>query len=417
MANDINYDPNDSRLTGIDDDYKADDKQLTDTYDDMMTNTDKYYEDQKAAWENYGKEQKDIAERQHQLTVSQINQDIADAKKDYIKEQSGAYVDLQRNTNQYGVNAEQMASSGLTNTGFSESSKVSMLNTHQNRIAVARESFIRAETNFKNQITQAQIANDTLLAEIALDTLKKISGLAIEQAQYKNQLLMDLTEKKAALKQNYYQRYLSMADQINKENAIAEEIRLYEESINNANNSDENPNGNTQSSQWTESVIDMLNQGLSTGHHPITGKPLSGFSAMHDPIPVNDNAKQRDTIPILDRIASNFGANDPVGNQPSPNSVVSSKKEAVSTEYYKGPMNKDVEKYGAFSNGYQPKGISGHGKLTKSGQTYTFNTKTLSGEYKYVTQSVWKAEDGSLWYWEGRQNKYLPYHSGYRRST
>ena len=80
----------------------------------------------------------------------------------------------------------------------------------------------------------------------------------------------------------------------------------------------------------------------------------------------------------------------------------------VNTAYYQGDLNSDVVIYGAFGNGYQPKGISGHGKLKDSGDTITFNTQTLYGQNQTVTQIIWIAEDGTKWYWEGRQNKYLP---------
>lgn len=79
----------------------------------------------------------------------------------------------------------------------------------------------------------------------------------------------------------------------------------------------------------------------------------------------------------------------------------------LETPYYKGNLNSDANKYGTFSNGYQPKGISGYGELSKTGDTLTFDTKTLSGEAKTVTQNIWKTNDGSKWYWDGRDNKYI----------
>lgn len=85
----------------------------------------------------------------------------------------------------------------------------------------------------------------------------------------------------------------------------------------------------------------------------------------------------------------------------------------VNTAYYQGNLNADAKTYGTFSNGYQPKGISGHGQLSqsydKSGKkdTITFKTNTLSGQKQTVTQNVWKAADGTKWYWDGRVNKYI----------
>lgn len=81
---------------------------------------------------------------------------------------------------------------------------------------------------------------------------------------------------------------------------------------------------------------------------------------------------------------------------------------AVNTPYYQGDLNADANRFGTFSNGYQPKGIEGHGTLSKSGDTVTFNTQTLGGQKQTVTQNIWKAQDGTKWYWDGRVNKYLP---------
>jgi hypothetical protein len=93
------------------------------------------------------------------------------------------------------------------------------------------------------------------------------------------------------------------------------------------------------------------------------------------------------------------------------NSATTNKKAEVSTPYYQGALNSDAKKYGTFANGYQPKGITGHGTLKKSGKTVSVATEILyganKGQKQTLTQTVWKAEDGSLWYWEGRQNKYI----------
>lgn len=60
--------------------------------------------------------------------------------------------------------------------------------------------------------------------------------------------------------------------------------------------------------------------------------------------------------------------------------------------------NQDAAKlFGTFSNGYQPKGIVGYGKLSKSGDTIDVNGKT---------QNVWKTPDGKLWYWDGKNRTY-----------
>ena len=62
---------------------------------------------------------------------------------------------------------------GLENTGYSESSLVSMYNAYQNRVGTAKESLNNTIMNYNNAITQATLANNEKLAEIANQTLEK----------------------------------------------------------------------------------------------------------------------------------------------------------------------------------------------------------------------------------------------------
>ena len=65
---------------------------------------------------------------------------------------------------------------------------------------------------------------------------------------------------------------------------------------------------------------------------------------------------------------------------------------------YTKTTNPDTKK-GTFSNGYQPNNVGGK-KLTKTGiQDY------MNG----VLQNVWKTKDGTMYIWDGLQNKYLKY--------
>ena len=65
---------------------------------------------------------------------------------------------------------------------------------------------------------------------------------------------------------------------------------------------------------------------------------------------------------------------------------------------FTGKKHDDVE-YGTFKNGYQPDNIKGI-KLVKS-----VGTDSING----AEQNVWMAANGTLWIWDGRNNKYLSY--------
>ena len=157
----------------------------------MVSQSDKFYEDQKAAIQDYANTQSQIQQENTNFTIDTINQQKEQANKDYTKEQKGAYVDWQKQSNQYGANAEQMAASGLTNTGYSESSQVSMYNQYQGRVATARETFNKAILNYDNSIKEAQLQNNSKLAEIAFNALQSQLELSLEGFQYKNSLLSE----------------------------------------------------------------------------------------------------------------------------------------------------------------------------------------------------------------------------------
>ena len=340
----INYD--DERFAEVEADKQQALTENEQLYNGMINQSDKYFQQQIDASKEWGEKQQQLQQEQTDFAIEQIGQQKAQAEKDYKREQSGAYVDLQKQTNQYGAEAEQMAASGLANTGFSETSKVGMQNAYQNRVAMARESYNQAVLNFNNAITEARLQNSSALAEIAYNTLQQQLQLALEGFQYHNSLVLDQANRKHDIENTYYGRYQDVVNQINQENALAEEKRQYNESI------------ALQKAQLAEEQR-QYNASLTLQ---------------------KQQAEQQQAI---------------------------IKQYAVNTAYYQGELNGDAEKYGTFSNGYQPKGISGYGKVSKTGDTITFKTQTLSGQKQTVTQNIWKTPDGTKWYWDGTKNQYI----------
>lgn len=226
---DINYD--DKRFTQVEADKNQALTDVENTYQGMIDQTDSYYQAQIDASKQWADKQAQIQQDNTDFLIEQVEQQKGQANKDYLKEQSGAYADWQKQSNKYGANAEQMAASGLSNTGFSESSQVSMYNTYQNRVATARESYNQAVLNYNNNIKEAQLQNNSKLAEIAYTALQQQLELSLSGFQYKNQLIEQQTNKKLEVDNMYYNRYQDVLNQMNQENALAEEVRQYNESL------------------------------------------------------------------------------------------------------------------------------------------------------------------------------------------
>lgn len=200
-------------------------------WDGMIKDSTKVYEDQKKASEDWVKTQTNLQNEKTEFAIDEINQQKEQTRKDYLKEQSGAYVDWQKQSNQYGANAEKMAATGLTNTGYSESSQVSMYNQYQNRVAMARESYNRAALNFDNAIREAKLQNSSILAEIAYQGLQEQLKYTLEGMQYKNTLLIGKTDSARQIRNEYLAKWKTVLDQINTEKAQAEQKRQFNENM------------------------------------------------------------------------------------------------------------------------------------------------------------------------------------------
>lgn len=224
-------DYNDKRFTQVEAQKDAALNEVDVTYGSMIKDSQGFFDKQIDAVEKYGETQAKNQQEQTDFAIEQIEQQKDQTKKDYLKEQSGAYTDWQKQSNQYGANAEQQAAQGMQGTGFSESSQVAMYTAYQNRVVAARETYTRAVLNYDNAIKDARLQNNSKLAEIAFNTLQKSLELSLEGFQYKNQLLKEQSDKKLALDSEYHQRYQDVLAQINQENSLAEQVRQHNENI------------------------------------------------------------------------------------------------------------------------------------------------------------------------------------------
>nr|DAP64608.1 MAG TPA: hypothetical protein [Caudoviricetes sp.] len=227
----MNIDYNDQRFKQVESEKQSALDNANNTYNTMINNSDKYYQDQIQASKDYATKQQEIQQANTDFAIEKIEQQKEQTEKDYTKEQKGAYADYQKQTNDYGVNAEQMASSGLSNSGYSESSKVSMYNTYQNRVAIARDSFNRSILNYNNGIKDAQLQNNSALAEIAYNALQKQLELGLQGFQYKNSLLESQLNTQQTIENTYQNKWQAVLDQMNKDREFQESVRQYNESL------------------------------------------------------------------------------------------------------------------------------------------------------------------------------------------
>jgi hypothetical protein len=415
----VNYD--DKRFTEVNNDKQQALTDLENVYGGMAEEADKYYQAQIDASKQWAETQSALQNQQTELAINEINQQKEQTTKDYTREQSGSYVDWQKQSNAYGVNAEQQAAAGMQNTGYSESSQVSMYNTYQNRVATARESYNIAIQNYNNSIAQARLQNSIALAEISYQALQTQLELSLEGFQYKNQLVLEKANKKTEIDNTYYNRYQDVLNQINTENAMAEQIRQYNEQ-----QALEQKKYAEDVRQYNASLKEQQRQYNQT--YALQQKQFEEEKRQfNESLKASKASSSGGGSSRSYSSGGSSGGNKSSGGNNTPkikkDNTPKSSTKTIKTSYYSGSINPDVARYGAFANtkdnngvAYQPKGISGHGTLSKSKvkkngkqevETITFTTTTKNGSKKTVTQAIWKAADGTKWYWEGRKNQYL----------
>lgn len=362
MANNTNINYDDERFT---ENEEAKQTALTDTkelYDNQIQDSDSYYQNMVNASEEWKNTQTDLQQQNTDLMLQQIEQQKQQANKDYQKEQSGAYVDWQKQSNQFGANAEQMAASGMGGTGYSESSNVSMYNTYQNRVSMARESYNKAVLNYNNSMKEAILQNNTALATIAYQALQQQLELSLQSFQYKNQLLEKQQQQLQQIEDRYYGRYQDIVSQINTENAMAEQIRQYEQ-----NYTYQQERDRIADEQWNKEyqlTLDQIAKENSGGGGGYIGGGDGGY------------------------IDDGNGGVIPDGNgngYTAGNSAETMNK----ADYY-------------FSNGYQPRYIN-NTKLNQSGTKTDVLPKELGIP---AGQNIWQAGD-KYYAWDGKKKQYI----------
>lgn len=247
---DVNYE--DERFKSVEQERVEKEANLANTYNNMLNNSDQNYNNQIKATQDYANKQSEIQQANTDFAIQQIEQQKEQAQTDYTKEQKGAYVDYMKQTKS---NAQNMANGGLSNTGYSESSEVSIYNAYQNRVGTAKESLNRTIENYNNSMQQALLANNEALAEIAFNALQTENQLNQQAFEYKNSLILQKENALQELNDRYYTRYQNVLAQINSEielqmalDQIDREYEQWEKEFNEARN------------QWQQEFDEARNQ-------------------------------------------------------------------------------------------------------------------------------------------------------------
>lgn len=325
------------------------------TYQDLLNRNNNYSNTVNQNLDNYKTIQDEIYDKQLERQIELQNQNKEKAEQAYQKEakaSKNAYYDF---INPYGVQAEIQAQNGLNRSGYSETAKSQAWTTQQNRTAQARAVMSEAKLQFDNAIKDAQLNNDTLKAQLALEILKQRQEEALRSFNYVSETKQNQLTNYQNLDSEYNKRYNTLYSQIQEEKARAEAIRQW-----NAEMKFKQQQAKIAQQQWEKEYA--LSQ-ASMYRSSSSGSRSSGGSKSSK----NSKNSEENSISVID------------GN---------GKKNSKPADYY-------------FSNNYQPQYIDGTKLSNPSGLRVNdvFMDAPVPG-----SQNVWQA-NGKYYVWIGNGNK------------
>ena len=351
-------------------DVKAEEKdaltEVQQTYDGMIEKADSFYEGKISEIDQWTQKQQNLQQEQTDFAVEQLQQQKDQTKKDYIREQSGAYTDWKKQSDQHGANAEQMAGAGLAGSGYSESSQVAMYTEYQNRVAAARESYTQAVLTYDNAMKDARLQGSAAMAEIALQGFQQQLELSLQGFQYENQLIQQLLVQKQQIRDSYYGRWQDVLAQLNQEAAMAEEQRQFNESM------------AFQQKEYEEGVRQFNEELAETQRQFNEQMALKQASSASTGTPTIEETPQE--------ILQDEPLDEPKNTEPL----------SPEASYTQTGMERMVAEPENQLNGYTTGSVVGHGKLTETHDTAEIKI-IKNGKATATEVAVLKAEDGTLW--------------------
>ena len=197
-------------------------------YNDLLTNNTQLAQQQKDYINNWQTTQNEITDKNAKYQTELQNQNKLKAEKEFQNEavaSKNAYYDF---INPYGAQAEIQAQNGLSNSGYSETTKSSAWNTHQNRTAQARATLNNAIQQYDNAIKEIELNRDTTKSQYALQALQQQLDAALQEFNNSSQFKQNQLSNNQALNSEYNTRYDTLWNQINTEKQQAESVRQFE---------------------------------------------------------------------------------------------------------------------------------------------------------------------------------------------
>lgn len=168
--------------------------------------------------DNALQQQQDITNKQTELNVAELQRNKEEVDKDVDKTNKALYAEYRKATNPYGSNAENLASQGLGNSGYAETTQTNLYNTYQKNITDTLNNARDLKADFDFQISKARQTGDITLAQNALEIYNQKMQLLTQEYELKNNREQFLYQKEQdALSQSNWEKeyaYQQQRDQV-----------------------------------------------------------------------------------------------------------------------------------------------------------------------------------------------------------
>lgn len=115
------------------------------------------------------KKQSQLINQQTQMQVDELNREKEKLDRETDKTTQGLYASWQKQANQYGAEAEQLAQRGLANSGYAETTQTSLYNTYQKNVTETLNNSRDLKSDYDFKIAQARQSGSVQQAQAALD--------------------------------------------------------------------------------------------------------------------------------------------------------------------------------------------------------------------------------------------------------
>lgn len=155
-----------------------------------------------------------IIDKGLQKTQNEVNRQKQEIDETATKQGKALYSDYKKQANPYGATAEQMASNGLNNSGYAESSQVNLYNTYQKNVTslMTNATKLKAEADFN--MNQAYLDADIQKAQNTLAIYKQKSELLLTEYDLKqDRVKFDYQKERDRIADEHWEREFALQQQ------------------------------------------------------------------------------------------------------------------------------------------------------------------------------------------------------------